>query len=98
MYANVSNRIDCSVICAEELALAGFLQSTDGETACELCGDSYPHPVTYHMRVVHPGCGNHAGGKGYNSSGNFCVGWAGNCGDGGVGMYFILLEINYIYV
>lgn len=34
---------------------------------------------------AHPGCGLHAGGKGYNSRGNFCVGWAGNCGDGGVG-------------
>lgn len=55
------------------------------ETVCELCGNMYPHPVTYHMRQVHPGCGGHAGGKGYNSGGNFCVGWAGNCGDGGVG-------------
>lgn len=71
----------------EDLALAGFLQSTDGETVCELCGESFPHPVTYHMRVAHPGCGNYAGGKGYNSSGNFCVGWAGSCGDGGVGKF-----------
>eukprot|EP00094_Tigriopus_californicus_P010528 TCALIF_10156-PA protein Name:"Similar to MYCBP2 E3 ubiquitin-protein ligase MYCBP2 (Homo sapiens)" AED:0.02 eAED:0.04 QI:14/0.77/0.5/1/0.88/0.8/10/0/4914 len=43
------------------------------------------HPVTYHMRTSHPGCGNPAGGKGYNSGGNYCGGWAGNCGDGGVG-------------
>lgn len=55
------------------------------ETVCELCGNMYPHPVTHHMRQAHPGCGGHAGGKGYNSGGNFCVGWAGNCGDGGVG-------------
>ncbi|CAB4068654.1 MYCBP2 [Lepeophtheirus salmonis] len=37
------------------------------------------------MRLEHPGCGSHAGGKGYNSGGNYCKGWAGNCGDGGVG-------------
>ncbi|XP_073976386.1 MYC binding protein highwire isoform X3 [Rhodnius prolixus] len=53
--------------------------------SCELCGGVFPHPVTYHMRQAHAGCGGHAGGKGYNSGGNFCVGWAGNCGDGGVG-------------
>lgn len=37
------------------------------------------------MFLICIGCGGHAGGKGYNSGGNFCVGWAGNCGDGGVG-------------
>lgn len=31
------------------------------------------------------GCGRYAGGQGYNSIGHFCGGWAGNCGDGGVG-------------
>lgn len=56
-----------------------------GDTWCELCGATFPHPVTYHMRQAHPGCGRHAGGKGYNSSGNFCGGWAGNCGEGGYG-------------
>ncbi|XP_062580615.1 E3 ubiquitin-protein ligase MYCBP2-like [Saccostrea cucullata] len=56
-----------------------------GETQCELCGGMFPHPVTYHMRQAHPGCGRHAGGKGYNSSGIFCGGWAGNCGEGGLG-------------
>lgn len=55
------------------------------ETTCELCGLMFPHPVTYHMKMMHPGCGWHAGGKGYNSGGNYCVGWAGNCGDGGIG-------------
>lgn len=59
--------------------------SNDRETVCELCGGVYPHPITYHMRHAHPGCGGLAGGKGYNSSGNFCVGWAGHCGDGGIG-------------
>ena len=36
-----------------------------GETQCELCWGMFPHPVTYHMRHAHPGCGRHAGGKGY---------------------------------
>ena len=57
----------------------------DKEVICELCGAVSPHPVTYHMHVSHPGCGKHAGGQGYNSAGNFCEGWAGNCGDGGIG-------------
>ncbi|CAB3381481.1 Hypothetical predicted protein [Cloeon dipterum] len=54
------------------------------ETVCELCGGSFPQPITFHMKSCHPGCGESAGGKGYNSGGNFCVGWAGNCGDGGI--------------
>ena len=37
------------------------------------------------MKTAHPGCGGHAGSKGYNSGGHYCGGWAGNCGDGGVG-------------
>lgn len=37
------------------------------------------------MRIVHPGCGKPAKGKGYNSVGTFCEGWAGNCGEGGKG-------------
>ncbi|MEJ1280583.1 MYC binding protein 2 E3 ubiquitin protein ligase [Cricetulus griseus] len=55
------------------------------DTICELCGESHPYPVTYHMRQAHPGCGRYAGGQGYNSIGHFCGGWAGNCGDGGMG-------------
>ena len=61
------------------------LSGIERETICELCGMTFPHPVTYHMKMMHPGCGWHAGGKGYNSGGMYCVGWAGNCGDGGVG-------------
>lgn len=61
------------------------LSGIERETICELCGLMFPHPVTYHMKMMHPGCGWHAGGKGYNSGGNYCIGWAGNCGDGGVG-------------
>ncbi|XP_043461333.1 E3 ubiquitin-protein ligase MYCBP2 isoform X1 [Leptopilina heterotoma] len=55
------------------------------EATCELCGGLFPHPVTYHMKMAHPGCGWQAGGKGYNSGGMYCFGWAGNCGDGGFG-------------
>lgn len=56
-----------------------------GTTICELCDQSFPDPVTYHMRESHPGCRKHASGWGYNSRGTFCSGWAGNCGDGGRG-------------
>ena len=56
-----------------------------GTTVCELCEQSFPDPVTYHMKDIHPGCGKHASGWGYNSRGTFCSGWAGNCGDGGRG-------------
>lgn len=37
------------------------------------------------MRIVHPGCGKSSNGKGYNSIGSYCEGWAGNCGEGGQG-------------
>lgn len=67
------------------VAAAAAAAGGERETACELCGGSFPHPVTYHMRQSHPGCGRHAAGKGYNSNGNFCGGWAGNCGEGGFG-------------
>lgn len=50
-----------------------------------MCGQYFQHPVTYHMKAAHPGCGRPASGRGYNSAGNYCGGWAGNCGEGGVG-------------
>ncbi|EFN81009.1 Probable E3 ubiquitin-protein ligase MYCBP2 [Harpegnathos saltator] len=62
-----------------------FFTGIKREVICDLCGLMFPHPVTYHMKMMHPGCGWHAGGKGYNSGGGYCAGWAGNCGDGGVG-------------
>ncbi|KAM3837237.1 E3 ubiquitin-protein ligase MYCBP2 [Vipera latastei] len=67
----------------EMAQLAGDRPEKD--TICELCGESHPYPVTYHMRQAHPGCGRYADGQGYNSIGHFCGGWAGNCGDGGIG-------------
>ncbi|KAL9885814.1 MYC binding protein highwire isoform 2-T2 [Glossina fuscipes fuscipes] len=57
----------------------------DDGSWCEICQVFLPIPVTYHMRIVHPGCGKSAKGKGYNSVGIFCEGWAGNCGEGGKG-------------
>ncbi|XP_055524898.1 E3 ubiquitin-protein ligase highwire isoform X3 [Wyeomyia smithii] len=61
---------------------------------CELCDVFLPIPVTYHMRIVHPGCGKYAKGKGYNSIGVYCEGWAGNCGDGGQGVssWYLMCE------
>nr|XP_026691648.1 E3 ubiquitin-protein ligase MYCBP2 [Ciona intestinalis] len=55
------------------------------DIVCDLCDKMQPYPVTYHMKQSHPGCGKFAGGLGYNSSGHYCGGWAGDCGDGGVG-------------
>ncbi|XP_020804911.1 E3 ubiquitin-protein ligase highwire isoform X2 [Drosophila serrata] len=57
----------------------------DDGSWCEICELFLPMPVTYHMRIAHPGCGKSAKGKGYNSVGIFCEGWAGNCGEGGKG-------------
>ena len=52
--------------------LLGGAIGGDKDTMCELCNLVFPHPVTYHMRQAHPGCGKPAGGQGYNSGGNFC--------------------------
>lgn len=41
--------------------------------------------VKYIFLLLSQGCGRYAGGQGYNSIGHFCGGWAGNCGDGGIG-------------
>ena len=69
----------------DKKAAAPFGGGGGGSTVCELCNGTFPDPVTYHMKEVHPGCGKHASGWGYNSRGTFCSGWAGNCGDGGRG-------------
>ena len=62
---------------------------------CDICGGYFEHPVTYHMKMSHPGCGGHAGGRGYNSGGQYCGGWAGNCGDGGIGgsSWYLICEV-----
>ena len=65
---------------------AGSVDGAGGSgVLCELCASEFSHPVTYHMRLAHPGCGRPAGGHGYNSGGSFCGGWAGSCGEGGFG-------------
>lgn len=78
-------------------------KETDRELAnyCELCDLLLAIPVTYHMRAVHAGCGMSSKGKGYNSVGTYCNGWAGNCGEGGKGAtsWYLLCEMcrgNYI--
>ena len=58
-------------------------QADEWSTICELCDKVYPNPVTYHMKEVHPGCGEYGIEWGYNSEGTYLSGWAGNCGDGG---------------
>ncbi|WKY12527.1 hypothetical protein Q1695_003815 [Nippostrongylus brasiliensis] len=50
---------------------------------CELCDCTFKVPVTVHMRMNHPGCGQDSQGYGYNSSGKFTSGWSGDCGSGG---------------
>ncbi|EDX16225.1 GD15284 [Drosophila simulans] len=60
-------------------------QKKEDGSWCEICELFLPMPVTYHMRIAHPGCGKSAKGKGYNSVSIFCVGWACNCGEGGKG-------------
>lgn len=39
----------------EMAQLAG--ERPEKDTICELCGESHPYPVTYHMRQAHPGKG-----------------------------------------
>lgn len=38
-----------------QLAMGG----PEKDTICELCGESHPYPVTYHMRQAHPGKSEH---------------------------------------
>lgn len=76
--------IYCFITIARLIFAIVRFNSDDG-SYCELCELYLPIPVTYHMRLVHPGCGKRAKGKGYNSVGTYCEGWAGNCGDGGRG-------------
>ncbi|XP_071483043.1 E3 ubiquitin-protein ligase MYCBP2-like [Diadema antillarum] len=66
---------------------AAGVQARMGEfdTVCDLCLGVFPHPVTYHMRQMHPGCGKTAWGHGYNSSGVYRSGFVGSCGEGGAG-------------
>jgi E3 ubiquitin-protein ligase MYCBP2 len=59
-------------------------ESIRPESNCELCGGLFAVPVTAHMRQAHPGCQKPALGLGYNPDGQYCGGWVGNCGEGGI--------------
>ncbi|KAK4016037.1 hypothetical protein OUZ56_031000 [Daphnia magna] len=64
------------------------------ESNCELCGGLFSVPVTAHMRQAHPGCQKPALGLGYNPDGQYCGGWVGNCGEGGIqgSSWYLLCE------
>ncbi|XP_060843295.1 E3 ubiquitin-protein ligase MYCBP2 isoform X2 [Rhopalosiphum padi] len=57
--------------------------------SCELCGDTFAVPVSYHMLTTHPGCGHSSGGHGYTSNGIYKTGWSGACGEGGIAWYLL---------
>lgn len=57
--------------------------------SCELCGDTFGMPVSYHMLTAHPGCGQSSGGRGYTSNGTYKTGWSGACGEGGIAWYLL---------
>lgn len=66
---------------------------------CDLCNSDInmqndSGAFTNHLKKSHPGCGESAKGKGYNSSGVYCEGWAGQCGEEGVGAtsWYLLCE------
>ncbi|ETN85251.1 hypothetical protein NECAME_06477 [Necator americanus] len=67
----------------EKLSPAKIAKAVASGGGCELCNCSFKVPVTVHMRMNHPGCGQDAQGYGYNSSGKFTSGWSGDCGSGG---------------
>lgn len=56
---------------------------------CELCGDIFGMPISYHMLTTHPGCGHNSGGRGYTSNGTYKTGWSGACGEGGIAWYLL---------
>lgn len=69
--------------------------SNESTVWCELCDTEIipgnhqspyqQNTFTQHLKANHPGCGESAKGKGYNSNGVYCEGWAGQCGEEGVG-------------
>ncbi|VVC32964.1 Zinc finger, RING-type,Zinc finger, RING/FYVE/PHD-type,APC10/DOC domain,Galactose-binding [Cinara cedri] len=65
---------------------------------CELCGDAFAMPVSYHMLTTHPGCGHNSGGRGYNSNGVYKSGWSGSCGEGGNAWYLLCELCRDIYM
>lgn len=66
--------------------------------SCELCGDVFGTPVSYHMLTTHPGCGHSSGGRGYTSNGTYKTGWSGACGEGGIAWYLLCEECRGNYM
>lgn len=76
-------------------AIGAASGGADNTVWCELCdADINPgnqqnpyqqNAFTQHLKANHPGCGESARGRGYNSNGVYCEGWAGQCGEEGVG-------------
>ena len=66
-----------------DVSITGANESS--KTVCDICKETHPNPVTYHMKTAHPGCGKDAGGYGYDKTGAYRPGWQGDCGDGGSG-------------
>lgn len=60
-----------------------FYKKFGSEDVCELCNCKFPFPVTYHMRMVHKGCGKLGVTKGYTVNGKFSTKLKGTCGEGG---------------
>lgn len=78
----------------------GAVGGPSGSTVwCDLCNSDInmqndSNAYTSHLKKSHPGCGESAKGKGYNSNGVYCEGWAGQCGEEGVGAtsWYLLCE------
>lgn len=71
-------------------AMAAAAGGGDNTIWCELCdadinSGNQQNAFTQHLKSNHPGCGESARGKGYNSNGVYCEGWAGQCGEEGIG-------------
>ena len=82
--ANIDKTLSKNVVALFEEKLH-YENDPEKEAVCDICDLVCSVPVTYHMRQCHPGCGKAAEGQGYNSGGGLSKGWAGNCGDGGIG-------------
>jgi RCR-type E3 ubiquitin transferase len=84
---NSENKFQSKSNIDEQGAVGGTTSTT---IWCDLCNSDInsqndSNSFTSHLKKSHPGCGESAKGKGYNSNGVYCEGWAGQCGEEGVG-------------
>jgi RCR-type E3 ubiquitin transferase len=99
------NRLKSKKLVEEGNTSSGAIGGSDNTIWCELCdadispGTQQQNPYqqnafTQHLKVNHPGCGESSKGRGYNSNGVYCEGWAGQCGEEGVGAtsWYLLCE------